>query len=77
MAENKKTITYAIDEDHDRAPSSGSTKYTISSADIDLFVLAIGTNSFFSIESEYTRGMSIESPFDFLAGLAVASITFF
>ena len=36
MAENKKTISYEIDDDHDHAPSSGSTKYTITSADIDL-----------------------------------------
>ncbi len=36
MAENKNTNSYEIDKDNDRGPSGGSTRYTTSSADIEL-----------------------------------------
>ncbi len=36
MAENKNTNSYEIDKDNDRTPSGGSTRYTTSSADIEL-----------------------------------------
>ena len=36
MAEKENTNSYEIDKDHDRETSGGSTRYTISSADIEL-----------------------------------------
>jgi hypothetical protein len=52
MAENKKTISYEIDDHHDRAPSSGSTKYTISSVDIDLLRVSGVAEDIVSIDEE-------------------------
>lgn len=52
MAENKKTISYEIDDDHDHAPSSGNTKYTITSADIDLLRVSGVSEDIVSIDEE-------------------------